>query len=222
MEKKTYFAGIDVQISRGCAYYIIDEKDKFVDSGWVRDSSVSNISNELYRILSRFSSEKIAIGIDAPRKPLQEKRKFKWDGKRSVWVKNDASSKGYGKHAEIIIKSAGLGNPQWTPTLKDSPDWMKLGYSIFNSLKNYSTFEVFPSASYKLFENSNESRFEISLKYFSGGPKDMLDAAASAFTVKQFISGTGEEVGGADGLGSIILPAKISNSLPQNLLKYPN
>jgi len=35
---RKYFAGIDVQISRGCAYYILDSKKKYVTSGWVKEN----------------------------------------------------------------------------------------------------------------------------------------------------------------------------------------
>lgn len=221
MKNRFYYAGIDVQISRGCAYYIIDGNSSFVDSGWVKESMHAKIPHELFKIIaSKFEPDQIAVGIDAPRMPLKIKRKFSWNGKISAWIKNETASKGYGKHAEIIIKAAGIGNPQWTPILKDSPDWMKLGYSLFKEFSGFQTFEVFPSASYKLLENS-DAEFQISLKNFAKGPKDMLDAAVAAFTVKQFTDGKGEAVGGGDGLGSIILPLKVSDSLDQNLLNYP-
>lgn len=44
------------------------------------------------------------------------------------------------------------------------------------------------------------------------GPKDMFDAALSALVVRDFLAGKGCEVGGGDGLGSIILPRRIGVS----------
>ena len=69
--------------------------------------------------------------------------------KKNEW--NVESKKSNGRECEVIIKSYNIANPQWTKTLKDSPEWMKLGYEIFSKLKNFSlVYEVFPSASYKM------------------------------------------------------------------------
>mgnify|MGYP005849327221 CR=1 FL=1 len=43
----------------------------------------------------------------------------------------------------------------------------------------------------------------------SGGVKDMLDASVAAITVFEFVKGHGCEVGGGDGLGTILLPRKL-------------
>ena len=53
--------------------------------------------------------------------------------------------------------------------------------------------------------------YEICLKNFKQGVKDMLDASAGAITVKEFTEGRGEAVGGEDGLGTIILPRRIKD-----------
>lgn len=222
MKQKIYFAGIDVQISRGCAYYIIDADGKYIGSGWVDGGSHHVISQKFLNIFNRASKDELLlIGIDAPRMPLRELRKIKWDGKKKEWIKADNSYKGYGKHAEVIIKSAGIASPQWTRPLKDSPDWMKLGYTIFQTLHNYQTYEVFPSATYRLLNGKLTSTIELSFENFSAGPKDLLDAAAAALTIKEFYQGRGEELGGDDGLGSIVIPTKKSQNLPKNLLEYP-
>jgi hypothetical protein len=61
-----------------------------------------------------------------------------------------------------------------------------------------------------MFENE-PVKYEICLKGFKPGVKDMLDASVAAVTVKNYIEGRGSEVGGKDGLGSIILPRKIKD-----------
>lgn len=222
MKQKIYFAGIDVQISRGCAYYKVDANGNYIASGWVNGESHDEISQRFLTIFNRISKDELMlIGIDAPRMPLKKLRKIKWDGKMKEWIKVDNSHKGYGKHAEVIIKSAGIANPQWTRPLKDSPDWMKLGYAIFQTLHKFQTFEVFPSAAYKLLNGKSDSKIELSFENFSTGPKDMLDAAAAAFTVRELNAGRGEELGGDDGLGTIVIPAIISKELPQSLLEFP-
>ena len=88
---------------------------------------------------------------------------------------------------------------------------MKIGFSIFENLNQFKNlFEVFPSASYKMLENDNIS-YDLCLAEFKRGVKDMLDASVAAITVKEFIDGRGMELGGDDGLGTIILPRKIKD-----------
>ena len=206
MNKIKYFAGIDVQIKRGCCYYIIDENKQYVTSGWIKE----NVPQSLKDIFLRTSSndpKQIAIGIDAPRIPIKKLRKRSYDKKTNSWTDNSEAK--LGRECEVIIKSYNIANPQWTRTLKDSPDWMQLGFSIFYSLKDFPfVYEVFPSASYKMLEKEN-IKYELCLNEFNSGVKDMLDASVAALTVFEFVNGQGCEVGGDDGLGSIVLPRKI-------------
>jgi hypothetical protein len=114
-----------------------------------------------------------------------------------------------GRECEVIIKSYSIANPQWTKTLAESPEWMKLGYNIFSALKEFPyVYEVFPSASYKMLEKENLA-YELCLNNFTSGVKDMLDASVAAITVYEFVNGRGCEVGGNDGLGTIVIPRKI-------------
>lgn len=204
--KIKYFAGIDVQTSRGCCYYIIDENKSFVVNGWIKE----NIPQTLNKILLDISNNKhqtIAIGIDAPRMPIKKFRSRSFDKKSNSWI--NSTDKKIGRECEAIIKSYKIANPQWTKTLEESPEWMRLGYSIFDSLKDFPfTYEVFPSASYKMLDKENVT-YQLCLNNFKGGVKDMLDASVAAITVYEFINGRGCEVGGGDGLGTIVLPRKI-------------
>jgi predicted nuclease with RNAse H fold len=204
--KIKYFAGIDVQISRGCSYYILDSEKKYVISGWVKDNVLVSFK-KLFSKLTDNQGDIIAIGIDAPRMPLKKLRTRYFNRKKNKW---DVESKqSNGRECEVIIKSYNIANPQWTRTLNDSPDWMQLGFSIFDSLKDFSfVYEVFPSASYKMLENENV-KYELCLNEFNSGVKDMLDASVAALTVFEFVNGQGCEVGGDDGLGTIVLPRKI-------------
>lgn len=72
-----YFAGIDVQIKRGCCYYIIDENKKYVDSDWIKDN-ISQSLKEIFLRISNNNTKQIAIGIDAPRMPIKKLRKRRW------------------------------------------------------------------------------------------------------------------------------------------------
>lgn len=201
-----YFAGIDVQISRGCSYYIIDENKKYVSSGWMKEN-IPQSSINLFLKLTNNNLEQIAIGIDAPRMPIKKLRKRSFDKKTNSWIANDVEK--LGRECEVIIKSYGIANPQWTRTYKDSPEWMRLGFSIFNSLKDFPfVYEVFPSASYKMLEKE-KLKYELCLNDFVSGVKDMLDASVAAITVYEFVNGRGCEVGGEDGLGTIVLPRNI-------------
>lgn len=204
-----YFAGIDVQISRGCCYYIIDENKKYIVSGWIKEN-IPQSFNHLFLEVSNNQPETISVGIDAPRMPIKKLRTNYYDRKNNLWIKKTKESAG--RECEVIIKSFNIANPQWTRTLADSPKWMRLGYNIFSALKEFPfVYEVFPSASYKMLDNENV-RFELCLNYFKGGIKDMLDASVAAITIFEFVKGRGCEVGGKDGLGTIVIPGIINYS----------
>jgi hypothetical protein len=201
-----YFAGIDVQISRGCSYYIFSAKKKYVTSGWIKEN-IPGFFQKLFLEISNNQPETIAIGIDAPRVPIKKLRTRYFDKKKNLWIEKLKQSNG--RECEVIIKSFNLANPQWTRRLKDSPEWMRLGYDIFSELNKFPfVYEVFPSASYKMLEKEN-LKYELCLNQFNAGVKDMLDASAGAVTVYEFINGRGCDVGGEDGLGTIVLPRKI-------------
>lgn len=201
-----YFAGTDVQLNRGCCYYILNENKNYVTSGWIKENIAQSLKDLFFNITSNDINQ-IAIGIDAPRMPLKKLRKRSFDKNTRSWI--EKADHKLGRECEVIIKSYNIANPQWTRTYEDSPAWMKLGYSIFNSLKEFpSLYEVFPSASYKMLEKENV-KFELCLNNFTSGIKDMLDASVCATTVYEFLHGKGCEVGGEDGLGSIILPRRI-------------
>jgi predicted nuclease with RNAse H fold len=203
-----FFAGVDVQIKRGCCYYIIDEKKKFIESGWVKENVAGSLREVFIRV-TKNNPNKIAIGIDAPRMPMNKMRQRNFERKTNSWIDRKVSKNG--RECEVIIKSFNLGNPQWTMKLKDSPDWMKLGFSIYDALEDFPfVYEVFPSASYRMLEKENV-KYELCLNNFSSGIKDMLDASVAAITVYEFIKGKGCEVGGEDGLGTIVLPRRIDD-----------
>lgn len=201
-----YFAGIDVQINRGCCYYILDEDKKHVTSGWEKENIPQSLKN-LFLKLTDNQLQTIALGIDAPRMPLKKLRTRYFDKKNNVW--NEKPQKSNGRECEVIIKSYNIANPQWTRTYSESPDWMRLGFRIFSELKDFPfIYEVFPSASYKMLESEN-IKYELCLNEFDNGIKDMLDASVAAITVYEFMNEKGCEVGGEDRLGTIVLPRKI-------------
>jgi predicted nuclease with RNAse H fold len=201
-----YFAGIDVQISRGCSYYILDADKKHIKSGWIKEN-ISQSFNKIFLEISNNQIEQIAIGIDAPRMPIKELRTRYFNKRKNNW--DFESKQSNGRECEVIVKSYNLANPQWTKTFEDSPEWMKLGYDIFSKLKNFPfVYEVFPSASYKMLEKEN-FKYELCLDEFNRGVKDILDASVAAVTVYEYVNGKGCEVGGEDDLGTIVLPRKI-------------
>jgi hypothetical protein len=121
------FAGIDVQISRGCCYYIINQNNKYVVSGWIKEN-IPQTFNKLLLEISNNQPDTISIGIDAPRMPIRKLRTRYFDRKINSWVEKTKQS--VGRECEVIIKSYSIANPQWTKTLAESPEWMKLGYNI--------------------------------------------------------------------------------------------
>jgi predicted nuclease with RNAse H fold len=201
-----YFVGIDVQINRGCCYYILDENKNYISSGWEKEKIPQAFKNLLLKIKDK-KPDSFAIGIDAPRMPLKKLRTRYFDKKENTWV--EKSKKSNGRECEVVIKSYNIANPQWTKFYADCPDWMKLGFEIFSELKEFPfVYEVFPSASYKMLEKERIT-YQMCLNSFSNGVKDMFDASVAALTVYEFVNGRGCEVGGEDGLGTIVLPRKI-------------
>ena len=216
-----FFLGVDVQIKRKCSYFILNQNLEQVDSGWLQGFQSSEICSHLLKIINNREENgaaHLAIGIDAPRIPLSSPRKYFWKG--SKWIQKTSREKGLGRHCEVVIKALNIGNPQWTPLKDKIPAWMQLGFDLFEHLKNRKhVFEVFPSAAYKLLEKKEHPKVLISFNNFIDGPKDMLDACVSAFTVHQYLLGHGSEVGGGDRMGTIILPTSLPVPYTHPVLK---
>lgn len=199
-----YYIGIDVQSRKDCPYAVMGESGRVEETGWLPSRRLNQACK---RLGSNFSAA--CIGIDAPRQALHSPREFYC--RSGTWTRRDTQV-GSGRHCEVVIAALRLANPQWTPLMDDAPNWMRNGfemYKTFDNCEGIRTFEVFPTASYRQLENDLTAEVTIPLKGFSSGPKDMLDAIVSAFTVKEFISGRGAAVGGGDGLGEIILPRPV-------------
>ena len=166
-------------------------------------------------------SGQIYVGIDAPRMPLTSKRQWYWNGKKKRWNRRERQ-KGNGRHCEIVISVHRLANPQWTPPKKAAPEWMKLGFHLFSALEdNFSVHEVFPTASYALLQGNTDVRIDTDFSACRPGPKDMLDAWVAATTVREFVEGRGIEVGGGDGMGTIILPRPLPEPVIDEVLEWP-
>ena len=220
-----YYVGIDVQVKRGCSFFIVDKNAGAIDSGWIDGSSHIATAKYLYKIAQDLTVDRkeIAIGIDAPRMPLKDKRAFYWDGKKGLWRKRRKKEKGHGRHCEVIIKSLKIANPQWTRLEYECEDWMQCGFEIYNQFSEYRhVYEAFPSASYNMLKEDRNVSVTINFSNFSQGPKDMVDACIAAMTVYEFIHGRGTEVGDGDGLGSIILPRPLTDVINPELLYWPS
>ncbi|MCG8551291.1 MAG: hypothetical protein MI799_12890 [Desulfobacterales bacterium] len=201
-----YFIGIDVQSERDCPYAVFNELLQMVDSGWIPSRAPN--SGVIVDICSRYHNS--YVGLDCPRMPLPGLREWYW--RKNKWEKR-TTQVGFGRHCEVVIKAHNIANPQWTPTTDKAPDWMKLGFSLFREFQpRCQVYEVFPSASYTIFQNMPEVSCSLSFENFRQGPKDMLDAVIAGITVFEFMNGRGCEVGGGDGLGTIVLPRPILNS----------
>jgi predicted nuclease with RNAse H fold len=99
---------------------------------------------------------------------------------------------------------------------------MLLGFKLFLALEDHATvFEVFPTASYACLQGNSDVRIDTDFSACKPGPKDMLDAMVAAATVKEFVTGNGVEVGGGDGLGTIILPRPLPDPVIDDVLEWP-
>ena len=207
------FIGIDVQVSRGCAYSVLDGQARQIDRGWI--PADSGLEPKLDDLVGRFPDR--AFGIDAPRAARLSPRDWYWS--RNGWRPRTPADRGHGRHCEVIVAAHRLARPQWTPLAGQSPPWMEIGFRIFRHLSACCpVFEVFPSASYALLEHDDSLRVTLSFRGFRDGVKDMLDATIAALSVREFVEGRGIEVGGGDGLGTLVLPRPIPQLIPDVLI----
>ena len=195
--------GIDVQAARGCPFAVLDTSSRVLDSGWI---ATEDIGKSIQGLSASYPDAVFAI--DAPRMALPTPRAWFWRKKR--WEQATGDEVGNGRHCEVVISAHRLANPQWTPLANVAPEWMQHGFAIFEALDGRAqTLEVFPSASYRMLSDTKELRVDMPLSGFLPGPKDMLDAVVAALTGMEFLAGRGQEVGGGDGLGTIVLPRRI-------------
>ena len=93
---------------------------------------------------------------------------------------------------------------------------MQAGVEIYQNLGDaILTLEVFPSASYRQLAGANELAVTLNVGQLWPGPRDMLDAAVAALTVREFVLGHGCAVGGGDGLGEIVIPRQLNPQIPE-------
>ena len=217
MPNKKLHLGIDIQIRRKCCYAVIDDTGTLIDSGWL-----SGAETEAVDLVKRISgSGEVYVGLDAPRMPLLAKRQWYWNKNKRRWDER-GSQWGYGRHCEVVISALRIASPQWTPLENEAPEWMRLGFRLYSALESLATvYEVFPSASYTLLQGNTDVRLDADFSGCKPGPKDMLDAWVAAATVREFVEGRGTEVGGGDGLGTIILPRPLPEPVIDEVLDWP-
>ena len=118
-----FFVGIDIQIRRNCRYAVVSDTGTLFDSGWL-----SSAETEAVDVVKRMSgSGEVYVGLDAPRMPLFEKRKWYWNKNKRRWDKR-GSQRGYGRHCEVVISAHRIANPQWTTLEAEDPVWMRMGF----------------------------------------------------------------------------------------------
>lgn len=217
-EAPMIFVGIDVSAKRGCGWAAIDASYETLKAGWVNPDSDKNVCASVLGVLRGLGEPtSLVVGIDAPRQPLEFKRRIKWHQTRG-WIKTEPL---IGRHAELVIRALNLANPQWTPQQAVAPPWMRLGFELFRQIvPKYQTMEVFPTASFTQLKASTSPKLTLDFRAFSMGPKDILDAYTAAVTVAEFAAGRGSEVGGGDRLGTIVLPKPIA-ACDRKLLEWP-
>lgn len=212
------FIGVDIQTSRDCCFTLVDEGGVIIESGWLGEDE----SEFTHLIRKLCENHKVTVGIDAPRKALSSPRQWYWDRSHRRWRPRDRSEKGYGRHCEVVISAHKLANPQWTPLAPNVPEWMAKGFKLFTLLESFlPVYEVFPTASYALLENVRDVQLTVDFSSCRPGPKDIIDAWVAAATVREFVKGNGSEIGGGDGLGTIILPRPLPEPIIHEVLYWP-
>lgn len=209
--------GIDVSEARGCAWVALSEEYRQVASGWIGDAALPPSAAELLSTLGALGPPSdVVVAIDAPRMAMPNLRTWEWSRER--WRRCTPRR---GRHCEVVVRNTGIANPQWTPSTNGvAPVWMQIGFDLFRDLAaRYRTLEVFPSASYRMLDVDSMT-VPINFAGFARAPKDMLDAYVAAITALEFLAGRGCEVGGGDGLGTIVLPRPLPPA-PAGILLWP-
>lgn len=214
------YIGVDVQTARGVTWAAINDDHESVGAGLLTPGTPAVVATSLLDTLQPLSTGgALHVGIDAPRTPLLNNRTKTWRVERG-WLDCEPRR---GRHCEIVLRAAGLANPQWTPVAAGPmPDWMTLGFELFRATEaaGHRVYEVFPSASYRMLGRT-DARLTVDLGAFHLAPKDILDAYVAAYTVAEVAAGRGCEVGGGDGLGTIALPTHLPATVPAELMKWP-
>jgi predicted nuclease with RNAse H fold len=212
------FVGLDISEHRGCALAALDGAGRSIGADWTR-CDVDDVVRAVRHI--GVGHGELTIGIDAPRKPSSTARGWYWHRKGPGWRARLDAERGWGRHCEVVIAVTKLAKPQWTPPGDAAPGWMRFGFSLFEALAPLGhVVEVFPTASYNQLVDSDEPRLDLPLRAFARGPKDVLDAYVAAVTAREWARGNGAEVGGGDGLGTIVLPRPIVGA-PAAVLTWP-
>ena len=97
------------------------------------------------------------------------------------------------------------------------PAWMAL--DSLRSRRNHDT-RSFSLSTYALREGENHLPVSLNFSTFSPGAKDIIDACIAAFRVAEFENGRGCEAG-VDGLGTIVIPHPLPDSVSAKLLQWP-
>ncbi len=214
------YIGVDLQVVRDCSYAVMNAHGEVLRNGWV---AATEADTRLVELSEEYPGA--VVGIDAPRMPLPTRRRHYWNGRERNWRSRRNADRGFGRHCEIVVAACELARPQWTPTADaELPNWMARGFELFSSLEQAGVRvdEVFPSAAYRMLGNQRNATITMPLSGFLPGPKDMLDAVVAAFTVREFIQGRGCEVGGGDGLGTIVLPRSVDHPNFALVNNWPN
>lgn len=99
---------------------------------------------------------------------------------------------------------------------------MTVGFQLFSALEGVATvYEVFATASYALLQGNSDVRLNVDFSACKPGSKDMLDAWIAAATVREFVEGRETEVGGGDGLETIILPRPLPAPVIAEVMDWP-
>ena len=211
-----YFIGVDVQVSLACSYLVLDATGEVVDSGLLVSDDIRQTPRttgkfrDLRRLIDRYAdgdARRVAVGIDAPRQPLSTARTFSYTAKRG-WVPFSEDDHTSGRHCEVALSVLKLAVPRWTPLERNAKSWMKLGFRLFAELADLPrVYEVVSSAGYVQLDKADERALTAAdMRVLKPGSKDLADAMMAAHTVREFVQGRGCEIGGGDGLGTIVLP----------------
>lgn len=208
MERSLHI-GLAPGLAGRTAFMVLDGAGNFLDAGFFEGC----LPTELVRQIEAGLAAGLAVlaGVDAARHALPRLRYWEWEPTAERWVRLLRGTSA-GRHAEIILRAHGFRETRWTDRTAGAASM----FQALHALPGTVIYETCAEASFQALDPgsplpSQSAPAEGSLEH----------ATLAATTSREFFAGRGQEIGGGDGLGTIILPRPLRRRIA-GVLEWPD
>ena len=187
------------------AFAILDGAGNFLDAGFFEGSLPTELTRQIEAGLA--SGLAVVFGVDAARHALTRLRYWNWEPTAEHWVRllRGADT---GRHAEIILRAHGFRGTRWSVTAAPI-------YQALQALPGTVIYEVCAEAAFQAMDPGSPPP-----EPSAAAGASLEHATLAATTSREFFAGRGQEIGGGDGLGTIILPRPLRRRV-EGVLEWP-